>query len=155
MKPGTRRRIRRPARWPAYKRIPAFIPVSVRSRHDGWTPLRQARFIAALAETGSVARAARRAGMARETAYRLRRKQGAESFAHAWDAVLAMRSGRQVPARKVTPREGWIHAVEGPISFRLRRGKVRSITRKPSNTALLRLVASYGRSTRRLQEDWP
>ena len=146
--------ITRPARWPAYKRIPHFIPVPVRNRRDGWTPERQAWFIAALAETGCVATAARRAGMARETAYRLRRKMGAESFAHAWDAVLLLRAGGTPPVRKVTPQELWIHAEYGPITFRLWRGKVRSITRQPSDTALLRLVASYGRSTRSIGASW-
>lgn len=111
--------------------------------------------MAALAETGSVAQAARRAGMARETAYRLRRKAGATSFAHAWDAVLAIRAGETPPPRKVTPSELWIHAAKGPISFRLWRGKVRSIVRQPSNTALLRLMASYGRPSRQLREGWP
>lgn len=38
---------------------PAFTPVPVRARRDGWTPARQFRFIAMLAETGSPARAAR------------------------------------------------------------------------------------------------
>ena len=40
--------------------LPAFEPVPRKTRrHDGWTPERQKAFIAALADTGSVKRAAR------------------------------------------------------------------------------------------------
>lgn len=116
--------------------------------------MRQAVFLAGLAETGSVAQAARRAGMARETAYRLRRKPGAGSFAHAWDAILALRSGVTPAFRKVTPQELWIHAVEGPISFRLWRRRVRSITRKPSDTALLRVLSARNAYVGALPEGW-
>lgn len=48
-----------PARWPAYARVPPFLPVPVRARADGWTVERQGRFIGLLAETGCVAAAAR------------------------------------------------------------------------------------------------
>ena len=52
--------------WPAYARVPPFLPVPLRARADGWTPERQARFIGLLAETGSVVEAARAVGMSRE-----------------------------------------------------------------------------------------
>ena len=48
-------------------------------------------FIAALARTGCVGRAAREAGMSRESAYRLRLRKGAECFAGAWDSIMATR----------------------------------------------------------------
>jgi hypothetical protein len=65
-----------------------FTPVPMsRSRRDGWTPDRQRAFIAALAETGVVATAARTVGMGATSAYNLRRRVGAESFALAWDCV--------------------------------------------------------------------
>ena len=38
--------------------LPAFAPVPRKYRHDGWTPERQVAFIEALADTGSVTRAA-------------------------------------------------------------------------------------------------
>src|SRR5687768_738078 len=80
-------------------RLPAFHPVPIRTRSDGWTPVRQAEFIGMLAETGSVSAAAEFVGMARETAYRLRRKPGAEEFAHAWDVALVVAGVRsQDPA---------------------------------------------------------
>jgi hypothetical protein len=40
--------------------LPAFTPVPRQYRRNGWTPERQAAFIAALAETGCVAKVARR-----------------------------------------------------------------------------------------------
>lgn len=70
------------------RRIPPFHAVPGRSRSDGWTPLKQAEFIGELAETRSVAEAALRVGMARETAYRLRRRKWSASFCAAWDAAL-------------------------------------------------------------------
>lgn len=75
-----------PARPP--RRIPPFHAVPGRARADGWTPLRQAEFIGELAETRSVAEAARRVGMTRETAYRLRQRKWAASFCAAWDAAI-------------------------------------------------------------------
>ena len=72
--------------WPPTRRprIPAFVPVRTRARRDGWTVARQANFIGALAESGSVGRAAVRVGMSRESAWRLRGREGAESLAAAW-----------------------------------------------------------------------
>ena len=69
-------------------RIPAFHPVPVSERADGWTPARQATFVGYLAETRSVIAACRRIGMGRESAYRLRKRPGAAGFAAAWDAAL-------------------------------------------------------------------
>ena len=65
-----------------------FDAVPLRERHDGWTPERQADFIAALAETGCVNMAAKAVGKSTQTAYRLRRSFDAQSFRQAWDAAL-------------------------------------------------------------------
>jgi hypothetical protein len=68
--------------------VPKFTPVPLsRSPHDGWTAERQRAFIAALARTGVVASAARAVGMGVTSAYNLRRRAGAESFARAWTIV--------------------------------------------------------------------
>jgi hypothetical protein len=67
---------------------PAFAPVPVRHRHDGWTPAKQTAFIEALADTACVVEAARRVGMSAESAYRLRRHAGATAFIEAWDSAL-------------------------------------------------------------------
>ena len=61
-----------------HARVPALIPVATRARKDGWTARRQAAFLAALAITGAVSEAARRVSMARDSGYRLRRREGAE-----------------------------------------------------------------------------
>ncbi|USA62750.1 hypothetical protein NCF85_07195 [Qipengyuania citrea] len=68
--------------------LPAFDSVPVKYRHDGWTPARQKAFIGALADTGSVSRAARYVNMSPEGAYYLRRRPGSESFRRAWEAAL-------------------------------------------------------------------
>src|SRR3546814_5900330 len=44
---------------------------------------------------GSVGQAARAVGMGRRSAYRLRDRPGAESFAQAWDRAIAMGRMRQ------------------------------------------------------------
>lgn len=69
---------------PPRRRVPAFTPVPLRYRRDGWTPGRQADFLGRLAETMNVAASARHVGKSRESAYRLRDKPGAASFAAAW-----------------------------------------------------------------------
>ncbi len=117
-------------------------------RRDGWTAERQARFIGYLAQTGSVAEATRLVGRSRETAFRLRNRADAASFAHAWDAVLAVRAGKPVPARKVTLGELAGLALEGPITVRMLRGRYYCFTRRPCSYALLRLLR-MGKSVQR------
>ncbi|MDT7530499.1 hypothetical protein OVY29_17705 [Sphingopyxis sp. SE2] len=69
----------------------AFHPVpQQRRRADGWTPIMQQCFIRALEAMGSVGQAARAVGMGRRSAYRLRDRPGAESFAQAWDRAISM-----------------------------------------------------------------
>lgn len=71
--------------------ILAFTPVpSATRRYDGWDPRRQRNFIDALAVMGVVGRAARAVGMSRQSAYNLRERPGAESFAAAWDNALML-----------------------------------------------------------------
>lgn len=73
---------------------PVFIPVSMqRSRHDGWTPERQMRFIEVLSVTGQVSTACRAVGISRKSAYKLLERPGAEGFARAW--WVALKTGRQ------------------------------------------------------------
>ena len=125
-----------------HARVPAFVPVATRARKDGWTARRQAAFLAALAITGSVGAAARGVSMARETAYRLRRREGAESFAAAWDAILGRCIGAE---RKVTPDERARRAIEGLLKPVIYRGRHVANQRKPDNSALLRYLAQLDR----------
>jgi hypothetical protein len=127
-----------------HARVPAFVPVPQRSRCDGWTPERQARFLAELALSRSVVAAARAVGMARETAYRLRRKPGAASFAAAWDQVL----GRGPGKRKVSAEERQLRAVAGLLKPHIYRGKCTGIARKADNSALLGHLAHLDRVCR-------
>lgn len=70
-----------------------FSPVPLtRTRCDGWTRWTQHAFIRALEAMGSVGPAARAVGKSRASAYRLRERPGAESFAAAWDTAIS--SGR-------------------------------------------------------------
>ena len=59
-----------------------------------WTPARQRIFLAALLETGSVARAAAAAGMSRSSAHRLRRRLAGTPFDRSWDQLLALHARR-------------------------------------------------------------
>lgn len=68
-----------------------FTPISFdRVRPDGWTERRQRDFITALAAMGSVLHAARAVGMSKRSAYQLRNRADAESFAKAWDAAQSV-----------------------------------------------------------------
>lgn len=84
MKDKTRRK-------PPRGTLPEFLPVPRHyNRHDGWTAERQRAFIAALADCGSVRRAAHAVNMTPESAYQLRRHAKAASFRQAWEAALAL-----------------------------------------------------------------
>jgi hypothetical protein len=71
-----------------------FTPVSVRPRHDGWTPGKQVAFIHALAETACVDEACRRVQMSQQSAYQLRTRTDAVSFRQAWAVALDLGTSR-------------------------------------------------------------
>ncbi|MEM8696340.1 MAG: hypothetical protein AAGE05_10005 [Pseudomonadota bacterium] len=139
-------------------RIPAFTPVTVRARRDGWTPERQAEFIGYLAETRCVKRAASKVGMSRESAYRLRRKAGAEGFCAAWDAILGppwsaaqprsasrsyFTSHRAKP--KVTLEALFRRTAQGTYRPVLRNGRYAGTLHKPDDSALRSLLGRLDR----------
>jgi hypothetical protein len=66
-----------------------FEPVPLRYRRDGWTPARQAAFIAALRRTGCVLAACREVKVSAAAAYKLFRHPAAASFRRAWPAARA------------------------------------------------------------------
>jgi hypothetical protein len=119
--------------WAPHLKLPAFLPVPLRTRRDGWTPARQARFIALLAENACVRKAAQLLGLTRESAYRLRKHPGAGSFRAAWDTAVR---GRQQPRWKFTPAEAHQLALAGPFHIALHRGRARTIWRKPDDSRL-------------------
>ena len=137
MTPDSSPPARRARRMP---RVPAFYPVPTRSRRDGWTAQRQADFLGYLAETGSVMGACEAVGMSRKSAYALRARAGAESFAAAWDAALGG------PVRNVTVTDLEFLAHHGLIRPVMFRGRYRGVSRKPSVSALLRLAGRLDRA---------
>ena len=96
----------------------AFTPVPLaRARHDGWTPRRQQLFIDRLALIGLVSAAAKAVGMSAKSAYALRKRPGAESFAAAWDAAVAI----GLHDAHATAIDRAIHGVRQPIFYQGRR----------------------------------
>ena len=136
----------------ARKRIPAFYAVPGKARADGWTPLRQAEFIGHLAETRCVSAAARRVGMARETAYRLRRRKWADSFCAAWDLAMAEPKeckSHTLTLAKVTVAELEWRVTSGIWSVILKYGRYAGVRRKADNSALLEWAKAIGLTSRR------
>ncbi len=132
------------------RRIPAFHPVPLRARRDGWSARRQAAFIGLLMQEKSVSRAADMVERSRMSAYRLRRRPGAQEFAAVWDMILhgVMVDMAQVTraARKVTPGLIWEHAQTGTIRPLMFRGRFVSITHRQDNSALLQHLARLNRT---------
>ncbi|HCF25332.1 MULTISPECIES: hypothetical protein [unclassified Novosphingobium] len=127
-------------------RIPPFLPVPLRVRADGWTVLRQAQFLVALARTRSVAAAAREVGCSRVSAYELRGRPGAESFAAVWDGALA---GNPWAVPKFTPQQRLRAAAEGLVRPLVWEGRCYAIARKYDTAALRGLLARYARVRRK------
>ncbi|RHW17844.1 hypothetical protein D1610_04805 [Sphingomonas gilva] len=99
-----------------------FTPVPLgRATAADWHPHVQREFIRALVRLGVVAAAARSVGRSARSAYRLRARPGAESFAAAWDeaqAIAASRAWDTVVARGFGP-------IERPVFHRGRQVGVR------------------------------
>ena len=99
-----------------------FTPVVMaRIRHDGWTQERQRQFVHALSILGTVGAAARAVGMTPMSAYQLRRRADAESFAGAWDAALAHGRATQLS-------HALDCAINGATTVKLRLGGVLELT---------------------------
>jgi hypothetical protein len=115
---------------------PDFTPVPRdRARHDGWSPGRQSEFMTALGITGSVAASARMVGMSRKSAYALRARPGAESFAEAWD--IAVDSGRMRVLDWLMER-----AIDGVTTITLKTGGTLEVRHGPDR----QLVAEHFRA---------
>ena len=130
------------------RKPPFFHPVPLRARRDGWTPARQCAFLAQLYLTGSATAAAGAVGMSRASAYRLREREGAQGFAHAWDAVFVPPgagpiAGPRVDWRKVTNPTlvRWVET--GMVRPEIHQGRMTAIRQKPDDSALLRLLRRY------------
>src|SRR3954447_12867853 len=97
--------------------VPEFDIAPTRKRHAGWTDERQRKFIERVALTGCVGDACALVGVASSSAYRLRNKAGAESFARAWDAAL-----RQCATRLVAI--GLDRAIHGRVERHYQNGEL-------------------------------
>lgn len=105
--------------------IMEFTPVPLeRRRANGWSPPVQRRFIHALSVMGSVGPAARAVGMGRVSAYRLREREGAESFAAAWDRAISLGRTQQYSVAMEA-------ALNGVTTIRVLRGGSISVTGGP------------------------
>lgn len=125
--------------------ILAFTPVPhQRRRADGWTPLTQERFIRALEAMGSIGAAAKAVGMSRRAAYKLRDRDGADGFAHAWDRALDLGRGRMFDYAME-------RALNGITTVRILRGGAVDVTGGPDMAlvhAALREPAAPAKGTK-------
>jgi len=129
------------------RRIPAFHPVPVGARKDGWTPLRQAEFVGSLAETRSVEGACRAIGMGKESAYRLRKRAGAAGFAAAWDAALGKpHMPVDLASAKSTGLTAGYRSRMGLLQVVMYRGRVMGTDWKDDNNAFLQHLAQLDRA---------
>lgn len=117
--------------------VPDFTPVPRQYRHDGWTPERQRAFIAALADTGSVSRAAAMVNMAQASCYTLRRAAGAESFRAAWSAALDFGVQRLKDI-------AFERAIDGQLVPVFVAGKLMGFRRKRNDALLMFCLRHYG-----------
>lgn len=107
-----------------------FTPVPLeRVRSNGWSPLVQKRFIYALSVMGSVGAAARAVGMGRVSAYRLRERAGASSFAAAWDNAISLGRTRQYSVAMEA-------ALNGVTTVSIRQGGSVSVTGGPDMSVI-------------------
>jgi len=117
--------------------LPDFAAVPRKYRHDGWTPERQKAFIEALADTGSVTRAAAQVNMAQANCYALRRAPGAEEFRRAWEAALDFGVQRLKDI-------AFERAIEGQLIPLFVAGKLMGYRRKHNDRLLMFCLRHYG-----------
>ena len=87
--------------------------------------------------------------MSRESAWRLRSREGAESFAAAWDVARVFGEADPPPLppkRKITPGERRWRAFGVLVRVVMRRGRHAWTEQKPDNCAILRWLAVLDRS---------
>ena len=118
--------------------LPDFDPVPRQYyRHDGWTPERQKAFIEALADTGSVTRAAALVNMAQANCYTIRRAPGAESFRRAWEAALDFGVQRLKDI-------AFDRAIDGQMVPVFVAGRLMGFRRKTNDALLMFCLRHYG-----------
>mgnify|MGYP003677974991 CR=1 FL=1 len=101
-------------------------------------------FLKALAETGNVSEAARKARLDRSNAYQIRRQD--QAFADAWDDALDM-------AVDLLEAEARSRAVEGVEQPRFHQGRICGTVRKYSDSLLMFLLRAHRPETFREGRD--
>lgn len=113
---------------------PEFTPVALdRVRHDGWTPERQRLFLIALAALGTVDSAAQAVGMSRISAYNLKKRADAGSFADEWDRALGF--GRDMMFDYALER-----AIYGVTTIKMRLGGAFEFQTGPDDKHLMKVM---------------
>jgi hypothetical protein len=125
-----------------------FAPVPLRRQHNGWSPARQHRFVIALARGDGPGEAARALGKTRQSAYDLRKRPGAESFAAAWDAALAF--AQEVRAVQTAPAAG-LAGIETLLVPRYYRGRLIGFVQREDVHGAMRLLGRLDRLTESLR----
>jgi hypothetical protein len=126
-----------------------FDPVPVRPRHDGWSAADQRRFILKLSRGHLVDEACRDLGHRRQSAYALRRRPDARSFARAWDRAIIMgRAAMRARARQSAPDLSW--ALETLLVPKYYRGRLVGFVQRHADRAAFQLLVECDR----LEEEW-
>ena len=130
--------------------IPAFLrftPVKLRAQHNAWTSALQLRFVVALARGASVGEAARALGKTRQSAYGLRTRRGAESFAAAWDSALACARTAGSAARSPGAGVGGIETILVPRYYR---GRLVGFVQREDLAGAMRVLGRLDRLAEKL-----
>ena len=127
-----------------------FVPVPVRPQHNGWTPALQLRFILALARGAGPDEAARALGKTRQSAYHLRKRPGAESFAAAWDSALAFAQSVAAVGRSHPVGIGGIETVLVPRHYR---GRLVGFVQREDLAGLMRRLGQIYRLAEELGDE--
>lgn len=113
--------------------LATYTPVTLRARHDGWTAERQRIFLTALADTGCISEAARAAGIAQRSAYRLRNHAEGQAFAIAWERALQFATARLMTT-------AYERALKGGTRELWKDGALVASVRQPSDRVLMWLL---------------
>ena len=124
------------------------LPVNTETtRHDGWTPAKQAAFLRELAATHNVSAAAQAVGMGRQSAYKLRARLRGTPFDRAWEAAFAARF--DVLAEAALDRA--LNGVEVPHYYN---GELVGTSRKYDERLTLALLATRHQLVRKPKYDF-
>lgn len=134
-----------PGETPEGTPVPSFMPWrATRERRDGWSPATQMAFIFELTRIGIVGLAARAVGKSARSAYALRQKPGAESFAAAWDAAVS-RAGSAAYAVAVS------RALHGELIPQYRAGRFTGFKVRQNDRLLIAAIKAQDASAGELE----